>query len=161
GWRAPGSRRRPGPPAARPATVPPQKAGAPPAPRSPTPYARNRAGGSWSSSHLSPPFERLAERGGIRVLDAGAHRRPRRDARHLPAQRFDEAGQIERRGLAFDRRVGRQHDLPHAAVLQAPQQLADAQVFGADAVERREAAVQDVIAAAKLAGALEGDEIGG
>ena len=71
-------------------------------------------------------------------------------------------GQVERGRLALDVRAGGDDHLSIATVARPrrAQQLADAQIVGADAVERREHAVQHVVAAAKAAGALDREQIG-
>src|SRR3989304_991045 len=49
----------------------------------------------------------------------------------------------------------------HAAGADPGDQLGNLQLVGADAVERRDGAVQDMILAAKLTGALERDDVAG
>ena len=73
----------------------------------------------------------------------------------LHAERRQQPRQVERGRLAGHVRVGGQDDLAHLAARAAAEQLADAQVLGVRALERRQRAAQHVIAAAELAGALE------
>ncbi len=83
----------------------------------------------------------------------GKLRDPEREA-------FQPFGDVVGRGLALQRGVHRQHHFVHPALLHACQQLADGEVFGPHAVERREPAAQHMILAGEEPGAVERPEIG-
>ena len=73
-------------------------------------------------------------------------------------------GQVHRRRLALERRVGGQHDLlVRLAVAQrsdgASSSSRTLQPVRADAVHRRDGAVEDVVAALERAGALDGQDV--
>ncbi len=63
--------------------------------------------------------------------------------------------QVDRRGLAFDGRIGGEDHFVDAAAGDARQQALDLQVVGADALQRRDRAHQHVIDAAEAAGAID------
>ena len=77
----------------------------------------------------------------------------------LHAQRLQEPGQVDGRGLALDGRARGQDDLFHAARAHALEQALDLQLVRAHALQRRERAVQDVVAALEVARALDGQEV--
>src|SRR5262249_8265491 len=84
-----------------------------------------------------------------------------RDPGDPKADRPQQLGEVDRRGLALDARVRGEDDLLDAAAVEARQELAHLEVLRPDAVERGERAEEHVIAPAELAGALEGQEIVG
>ena len=69
----------------------------------------------------------------------------------------DAVGDVVRGGLAFDRRIQGQDQF--LTRFQSGNQALDRQILGADAVERRQGSAEDVIAAAKSAGAFERPKI--
>ncbi len=69
-----------------------------------------------------------------------------REARHPHARGLQPLGDVMRGRLAVDRQVGRQDDLLDRPLLRALDELADIEVFRADAVERRQVAAEHVIA---------------
>ena len=90
--------------------------------------------------------------------------RPTRDPGDAADDRLQPLGQVHRGRLPFQRRVGGEdHLLERRAVTRglvgALQQLADAQPLGADAVDRRDRAVEDVVEALELGRALEREDV--
>ncbi len=73
---------------------------------------------------------------------------------------LQELRQVERGRLALDVGVRGEDDLLGRLALEPDEELADLEVAGADAVERRERAVEDVVAPAELVGPLDGEEVG-
>ena len=70
-----------------------------------------------------------------------------------------ESAEICRSRVALDVGIGGQDDLGDGAVVEPGHQLADAQLLGTDAVERRDRAAEHVVAAPELAGALDRDDV--
>src|SRR5881275_449623 len=60
---------------------------------------------------VAPAFERAPQRHFVRVLKVAADRQAARDPCDAHVERPDEAGQIDRRRLAFDRGVRAEDDL--------------------------------------------------
>ena len=87
-------------------------------------------------SHIAAAAEGLGERHLVGVFQVRAHRDAVGDAGHADTQGLDEPGDIGRGGLALDVRIGGKDDLLDAAVGQAGEQLADADVVRAHAVHR-------------------------
>src|SRR5215213_7078412 len=82
------------------------------------------------SSNLPPSLHRLAHRDLVGVFEIAADRDAHRDAGHTDAERLQQAGQVDRRGLSLDVRVGGQDhffDLPLPHALEEP---ADLEVVG-------------------------------
>ncbi len=73
---------------------------------------------------------------------------------------LDPPGDVVRGGLAFERGVHREDDLVDPARGDAADEAVDAQVLGPHAVERREAAAEDMEAPRKQPRAIERPEIG-
>ena len=71
----------------------------------------------------------------------------------------EELGQVDRRRLALDARVGGEDDLFDLVGLEPRQQLPHLQIVGADAVQRRERAQQHVVAPAELARPLQRQQV--
>src|SRR5262249_7751427 len=61
--------------------------------------------------------------------------------------------------LAFDVRIGTEDDLLHALVLEATQQLLDAELVGTDAFDRTDRTLEHVVAASVLTGPLDGHDV--
>ena len=68
---------------------------------------------------------------------------------------LSSAGDVHRRGVPLQVRVGRQDDLRDAVARDPVQQLLHAKVVGPDALERRDRAAQDVVPALDHAGLLD------
>jgi hypothetical protein len=64
-------------------------------------------------------------------------------------------------GFAFEGGAGGEDDFVDFAALDAGEEVGGAELVGADAVERRECAVEDVVDALVAAGALDGGDAGG
>src|SRR3954454_19417188 len=114
----------------------------------------------WSSVISgSPPGKSTAQGHFVRVLEVPPHRQSTRQTRHAQAQRLEHPGEVRRGGLALEVRIGREDHLADRAVGEPDHELADAQLVGADAVDRRDGAAQHVVAAAELAGPLDRDDV--
>src|SRR6266508_3512368 len=110
-------------------------------------------------AHLAAALERLRQRDFVGILEVATHGQATRDARDAHTQRLEQLGQIDGRGLALNARIGGEDDLFDPLGLEPRQQLPHAEVFGADAVQRRERAQQHVIATAELPCPLEREQV--
>ena len=72
---------------------------------------------------------------------------------------FSKPREVHRGRFALDVGVRREDDLVDAVLLDAREQLLDAQLLGADALDRRDRALEHVVAALELAGALDRDDV--
>src|SRR5438552_11327640 len=115
-------------------------------------------------SDLAPALEGPDQRHLVGILEVAADR----DAACDPGDRADRVreplGEVHRGGLALERRVRRDDNLlerhsPRLRLVGARQELADAEAVGADPVDRRDRAVEDVVQALELAGPLEGEHV--
>ena len=104
-------------------------------------------------------LERAAEGQLIGVLEVAADRQTAGQLAHAQAERGEHPDEVGGRRLALEVRIGGDDDLGDGAVLQARQQLLDAQLVGADAGDGTDRTTQHVIAAAEFAGALDGDDV--
>ena len=68
----------------------------------------------------------------VGVFDLRADGDPAAEAGHAHAQRLDELGDVQRRRIPFHIRIGGEDDLLHVPLADAGEQLADADVVGAD-----------------------------
>ena len=123
-------------------------------PRTPRPARSSRQ----TSSSLRPSNARP------RVTSSAYSRspptgRPGREAGDAQPEDLEQPGQVGGGGLALEVGVGRDDHLGDDAVAEPGEQLAHAQVVGADAVDRADRAAEHVVAAAELAGALDGDDV--
>ena len=107
----------------------------------------------------SPSCERSAQRHLVGVLQVAAYRQSTRQSRHAQADRLEHPGEIGRGRLTLEVGIGREDHLGDGAVGQPDHQLADPQLVGSDAVDRRDRAAEHVVAAAELAGALDRDDV--
>src|SRR3954447_19736530 len=110
------------------------------------------------------PLERSDERDLVGILEVATDGDPASDAGHAPDPTFKALVEIHGRGLALERRVRGQDDLdeplPFAIGGVDPvEQLSDLEAVGADAIDRRDGPVEDVIAAPELARPLEGEDV--
>ena len=90
--------------------------------------------------------------------------RPRAMRVTEPTTALQPLGQVHRRGLALEGRVGRDDDLLEGLARRVAssarvEQLADLEPLGPDAVDGRDGAVEDVVEAPELPGALEGEDV--
>src|SRR5947207_372997 len=76
------------------------------------------------------------------------------DARHLGPERLEEVGQVHGRGLPLDVGVGAEDDFLDGLGVEALEELLDAELIGADALNGADGALQDVVATAVLPGLL-------
>ena len=81
------------------------------------------------------------------------------DARHHQAQRLHQPRKINRRRFAFHGRIRRNDQLLDLAGLHAPQQIRDAQLLRANAAQRRDRAVQNMIQPRELPRGLNGKNV--
>ena len=84
---------------------------------------------------------------------------PARDPRHEHAERLQQAREVHRGRFAFDVGVRREDDLVDAVLVDAREQLLDAQLLGTDAFDRRDRALQHVVATFELTGAFDRDDV--
>ena len=110
-------------------------------------------------SNRPPSFERLAKRDGVRVFEIAAHRQTTRDSRHGDAQRFDDLRQIKRCRLAIHGGIGGDDDLLDRMVAKPVDQLLDPQRVRANAIERRDGAVEHMVEASVLLRFFYGNQI--
>src|SRR4029450_11290417 len=118
-----------------------------------------RAG--WLDRHLAAAGEGAAQGDLVGVFEVAADGEATGDAGDPDAEGGQEAGQVHGGGLALDVGVGGQDDLAGGGGLQAAQQLADAQVVRADALDRADGPAEDVVAAAELLGPLDRNQVTG
>src|SRR5918999_1729637 len=102
-----------------------------------------------------PSFERAAKGDLVGVLKVAAHRQAAGQAGHSDAHRLDKAGEVGRRGLALQIRIGGEDQFGDRAIGEPGHELLDPQVFGPDALDGADRAAQYVVAAAELAGLLD------
>src|SRR6188768_413254 len=112
-----------------------------------------------SLTGTAPAREGPAERDLVGVLEITTHGQSTRQPGHGQPHRDQHPGEIRRSRVALDVRVHGQDDLRDRAVVEPGDQLAHAQLLGADAVERRDCAAEHVVAAPELAGALDRDHV--
>src|SRR5215471_248567 len=136
---------------------PPRSRRAPRLERRPSPLR----GEGCNSRDVAAAFEGLGEGDFVSVFEVAADGQAARDASDTHAERLEQLGEIDGRGFALHARIGGEDDLFHPRLFETHQKLAHAEVLGADAVERRERAEEDVVAATELAGTLEGEKIVG
>ena len=104
-------------------------------------------------------FEGAAEREFIGEFKARARWQTMGDAGDFDIRRGEAFGEVEAGGVAFDIGAQRKDDFADWLVLQSSFEFHDAQVFGFDAVQGRDAAAEDMKFAAKSAGAFDADDI--
>ena len=112
-----------------------------------------------SASHFLPVLERARQRHVIGVLEVAAHGQAARQARDADAQRRQQAADVHRRRLALEVRVRRHDHFRDRAVAQAREQLVDLEILRADAVHRRDHAVQHVVQPVEAARALDRQDV--
>ena len=74
----------------------------------------------------------------IEIAQFGAHRHAGGEARDVQAWPFQHIGEVMRRGLTVDRGRQRQDHFAYAFIPRASHQTVHAQIFGPDAIQRRE-----------------------
>src|SRR3954469_16039402 len=118
-----------------------------------------RRDASKQGSDLAAAFERAAEGDFVGVLEVAADRETARRTSDPHAERLEQPRKVHRGGLTFDVRVRRQDHLRDLLVLDALQQLLDAQLLRPDALDRRDRALQHVVSTVELVGALDRDDV--
>src|SRR6202034_3643498 len=103
----------------------------------------------------------MRERATVHVLELPADRHTVRDARRAYAASRCELSQVVRRRLALHRGVGGENQLTHAALAENRLELAQPELLGPDAIERRQVSHQYEVAAAVAARLLDRHHIGG
>ena len=89
-----------------------------------------------AKSDFASSFHRLPHRQVVGILEIAADGNAGGNPRHAYAKRLEETREVDRRGLALDRRVGGKNDLLDAAVIDARQQTLDLQIIRPDAMKR-------------------------
>ena len=106
-------------------------------------------------------FERASDGYVIRVFEIATQRHPGSDARDCDFDVAEAIRDVVRRGVALGIRVGRENHLGNVLAACAALEFADAELVGADAVDRGKRSAEHVIVAAEAAAALDGHQIGG
>ena len=75
------------------------------------------------------------------------------------AERLEQPGEVHRGGLALDVGVGGEDHLGDALVADPGEQLLDPELLGTDALDRRDRALEHVVATAELVRALDRDDV--
>src|SRR4051794_40412982 len=99
-----------------------------------------------SGVEQASPREGTAERDLVGVLEVAAYGQPAGEAADPHAHRLDQRGEVGGGRLALEVRVGGEDDLLDDVVGEPVQQLADAQVVRADAVDGADRAPEHVVA---------------
>src|SRR6478735_9315327 len=118
-----------------------------------------RGGVGRSRVDASATFEGAPERDLVGVLEVAADGQAGRESGDRDADVAQQPAQVGGGGLALEVGVGGDDDLLDLPRGEPGHELADAQVVGADAVDRADRAAEHVVGAAELAGALDGDDV--
>ena len=113
------------------------------------------------SLEIAAAFEGAAEGEFVGVIEAAAGGEALRDAGDADAGVGERFGEIMAGGIAFDIGGEREDDFFDVLLWDALDELGDAEIFGADAVERGKFAAEDVKLAAKAAGFFDGENVHG
>src|SRR5690349_3363409 len=126
--------------------------------------ARHEATRAWRTASLScrrsrrsevaAAFEGAAHGDLVGELELAAVGDAAGDAAGADGEGFEDLGEVEGGGFAFDAEGGGDDDFADAFFADARDERFGGELLGADAVERGEERVQDVVAAAVAAGAL-------
>src|SRR5204862_8084532 len=100
--------------------------------------------------NIRPAFHGAGHRHFVRVFEVGADGDAHGNAGDTDAERLQQPGEIERGGLTFNRRIGRQDDFFDTATGYAREQALDLQVVRTHAVQRRRRSHQHVVDAAEF-----------
>src|SRR5674536_320492 len=106
-----------------------------------------------------PSFERASEGHLVGILQISPDRQAAGQPGHAQAHRLDQPGQVRRRGLALEVRVGGQDELGHRAVRQPDHQLGHSQVIRPDPLDRANCPAEHVVATAELPRLLDRDNV--
>ena len=115
-------------------------------------------------SDRPPALERPDQGDLVGVLEVATDRQAAGDPADHPDHRLEALGEVHRGRLALEGRVGGHDHLDERLAVAggcvgALEQLADPQPIRADAVDRRDRAVEDVVEALELARPLEGEDV--
>ena len=110
---------------------------------------------------LSPPFHRFQHGDLIGIFDVAADGDTHRDARDFHSGALELLREIGGGGFAFDRRIGCDDDLVHVAGVDTSDQIGDAQLLRANAVEWGDGPVQNVEGAVEVLGLFDGGDVRG
>ncbi|KAG0773497.1 hypothetical protein G6F22_014826 [Rhizopus arrhizus] len=114
-----------------------------------------------SIAELAARSERVRQRATVNILKLAAERQPLRQAAGLHLPRARQLRQVVRGGLSLDGRAGGDDQLLHLAFGQAVLQLLQPQFARADAIERRQPALQHEVDATEPRSVLDGQAVGG
>ncbi len=103
---------------------------------------------------------RRRKRAFVEIIEFAADWNAVGQARHLQVESGEPVHDVMRGGLALDGGVDRQNDFAHAACGDAGDQLIDAEIVRADAIERRQRAAEHVVAGVQDVGALQRPQVG-
>src|SRR5450432_1013591 len=112
-----------------------------------------------SDIELPPPLKRTAERHFVGVFKIPTDRQPTRKSGHPQSHRLDQPRQVGGGGFAFKVRVGREDQLGDRPISEPSHELTHPQVVGADALDRADRPAKHVVAATKLPGLLDRDDV--
>src|SRR6185437_8398206 len=110
-------------------------------------------------SHRLTGFDGGGERALVEIIELAPDRHAMGEARDGDVCASELVHQVMCGGLALDRRVQREQHLFDLRIARPLDQLGDAQILGAYAVERRQRAAEHVIKPVEHAGALERPEV--
>src|SRR5882762_1891754 len=88
-------------------------------------------------SQFATSFHGLEHCDLIRIFDVAAHWNAHCNARHLESGTLQLLRQINRRGFAFYRGIGRDNHFLDLAAIHASRQVGNTQLFRTDAIQRR------------------------
>src|SRR5258708_22381425 len=108
---------------------------------------------------LSPPLHRLQHGDFVGVLDVAADGDAHGDAGYFHAVALELLGEIRGSSFAFDGGIGGDDDLVDSAAVDARDEVRDSQLLRADAVQRRDCAMQDVEDAIEVLGLFDGGNV--
>ena len=112
------------------------------------------------SEHLASGRQRLRDRYAIGILEISPDGQAARDPGDPHPARNEQPLEVQRGGLPFHGRIGGEDDFPYGFGLDPREEGVDGKIRGTDAVDGRQAAPEDVIQPAELAGALDGGDVG-
>src|SRR5258708_1191059 len=122
------------------------------------PFRRSR---QRSYSKRPPAFEGVGEHLTVGELEHRTGWQPACQARDLHTRWRQHTGQVKGCPVALQGRIGCHDDLLDSSSLDPAQQPVDGKLLGADTVERRQPAVQDVIQSAIRAAPFQGGQVAG
>src|SRR5690606_28681579 len=118
-------------------------------------------GSPESSGHLAARAERMRQRAAVDVFELAAQRHAMRQPAGLDLVLARELRQVVRGGFALDGGIGGDDQLAHFALAQARVQPVQPDLAWADAIERRQPALQHEVQPAVAGGLLDREPVGG